>query len=383
MSHLLLAIIYLAFISLGLPDSVLGAAWPVMYTELGAPLSHAGLIAMIISLGTVVSSLLSDRLTRRFGSGLVTAVSVAITAAALFGFSCSRSFWQLCLIAVPYGLGAGGVDACLNNYVALHYASRHMSWLHCMWGIGAATGPVIMGRAITGGLGWPMGYRMISWLQVGLTAVLFLSLPIWQKRPDVDGEKRANALSLHEILRIPGVKEVLICFFCYCAIEQTAGLWAASYLVLANGVTEELAATLAALFFAGITVGRALNGFLTFRFDDKTLIRLGCAVILLGVVCIPFGGAASMAGFVLTGLGCAPVYPCVIHSTPAHFGAERSQAIIGVQMAAAYIGTCTMPPLFGLVARHISVRLLPLDLLLLLGLMALMHERLLKKTAQS
>ena len=383
MSHLLLAIIYLAFISLGLPDSVLGAAWPVMYTELGAPLSHAGLIAMIISLGTVVSSLLSDRLTRRFGSGLVTAVSVALTAAALFGFSCSRSFWQLCLIAVPYGLGAGGVDACLNNYVALHYASRHMSWLHCMWGIGAATGPVIMGRAITGGLGWPMGYRMISWLQVGLTAVLFVSLPIWQKRPDADGEKSANALSLHEILRIPGVKEVLICFFCYCAIEQTAGLWAASYLVLANGVTEELAATLAALFFAGITVGRALNGFLTFRFDDKTLIRLGCAVILLGVVCIPFGGAASMAGFVLTGLGCAPVYPCVIHSTPAHFGAERSQAIIGVQMAAAYIGTCTMPPLFGLVARHISVRLLPLDLLLLLGLMALMHERLLKKTAQS
>ena len=383
MSHLLLAIIYLAFISLGLPDSVLGAAWPVMYTELGAPLSHAGLIAMIISLGTVVSSLLSDRLTRRFGSGLVTAVSVALTAAALFGFSCSRSFWQLCLIALPYGLGAGGVDACLNNYVALHYASRHMSWLHCMWGIGAATGPVIMGRAITGGLGWPMGYRMISWLQVGLTAVLFLSLPIWQKRPDADAEKSTKALSLPQILRIPGVREVLICFFCYCAIEQTAGLWAASYLVLANGVTEELAATLAALFFAGITVGRALNGFLTFRFDDKTLIRLGCAVILLGVVCIPFGGAASMAGFVLTGLGCAPVYPCVIHSTPAHFGAERSQAIIGVQMAAAYIGTCTMPPLFGLVARHISVRLLPLDLLLLLGLMALMHERLLKKTAQS
>ena len=381
MTHLLLAIIYLAFISLGLPDSVLGAAWPVMYTELGAPLSHAGLIAMIISLGTVVSSLLSDRLTRRFGSGLVTAVSVAMTAAALFGFSCSRSFWQLCLIAVPYGLGAGGVDACLNNYVALHYASRHMSWLHCMWGIGAATGPVIMGRAITGGLGWPMGYRVISWLQVGLTAILFLSLPIWQKRPDAGGEKSSKALSLPQILRIPGVREVLICFFCYCAIEQTAGLWAASYLVLANGVSEELAASLAALFFAGITVGRALNGFLTFRLDDKTLIRIGCAVILLGVVCIPFGGAASMAGFVLTGLGCAPVYPCVIHSTPAHFGAERSQAIIGVQMAAAYIGTCTMPPLFGLVARHISVRLLPLDLLLLLGLMALMHERLLKKTA--
>lgn len=381
MTHLLLAVIYLAFISLGLPDSILGAAWPVMYGQLGVPLSYAGVIAMIISLGTVVSSLMSDRLTRRFGSGLVTAVSVTMTAAALFGFSVSRSFAMLCLIAVPYGLGAGGVDACLNNYVALHYASRHMSWLHCMWGIGASAGPVIMGRAITGGFGWPMGYRVIFWLQVVLTAILFLSLPLWQKRPDAGEESGAQALRFGEILRIPGVREVLICFFCYCAIEQTTGLWAASYLVLANGVSEELAASLAALFFAGITGGRALNGFLTFRYDDKTLIRVGCGVILLGVLLIPLGGAFSMAGFVLTGLGCAPVYPCVIHSTPAHFGAERSQAIIGVQMAAAYVGTCVMPPVFGLIARRISVRLLAPYLLLLLLLMALMHERLLKKTA--
>ena len=381
MTHLLLAVIYLAFISLGLPDSILGAAWPVMYGQLGVPLSYAGVIAMIISLGTVVSSLMSDRLTRRFGSGLVTAVSVTMTAAALFGFSVSRSFAMLCLIAVPYGLGAGGVDACLNNYVALHYASRHMSWLHCMWGIGASAGPVIMGRAITGGFGWPMGYRVIFWLQVVLTAILFLSLPLWQKRPDAGEESGAQALRFGDILRIPGVREVLICFFCYCAIEQTTGLWAASYLVLANGVSEELAASLAALFFAGITGGRALNGFLTFRYDDKTLIRVGCGVILLGVLLIPLGGAFSMAGFVLTGLGCAPVYPCVIHSTPAHFGAERSQAIIGVQMAAAYVGTCVMPPVFGLIARRISVRLLAPYLLLLLLLMALMHERLLKKTA--
>ncbi len=380
MTHLLLAIIYLAFISLGLPDAALGAAWPVMYTELGAPLSHAGILSMIISLGTVVSSLMSDRLTRRFGSGLVTAVSVAMTAAALFGFSRSGSFAALCLLAVPYGLGAGGVDACLNNYVALHYASRHMSWLHCMWGVGAAAGPVIMGRAITAGLGWPAGYRMISLLQVCLAAALFLSLPLWKKREDAGADRGGKALSLRQILRIRGVKEVLLCFFCYCAIEQTTGLWAASYLVLADGLTEERAASLAALFFAGITAGRALNGFLTFRFDDKTLIRLGCAVILLGLVCVPLGAGAAMAGFVLVGLGCAPVYPCVIHSTPAHFGAERSQAIISVQMAAAYIGTCSMPPLFGLIARHVSIRLLPPYLLLLLALMALMHERLLKKT---
>ncbi len=381
MTHLLLALIYLAFISLGLPDSALGAAWPVMYGELGAPLSFAGVLAMIISLGTVVSSLLSDRLTSRFGSGLVTAVSVAMTAAALFGFSRCRALWQLCLIAVPYGLGAGGVDACLNNYVALHYASRHMSWLHCMWGVGAATGPVIMGRAVTRGLGWPMGYRMIAWLQLGLTAVLFLSLPLWRKQGGGSEAARPRALRLGEVLRIPGVKEVLLCFFCYCAIEQTAGLWAASYLVLADGVSEERAASLAALFFAGITGGRALNGLLTFRFDDRTLIRLGCAVILLGAGLIPGGGVLSMAGFLLLGLGCAPIYPCVIHSTPAHFGAERSQAVIGVQMAAAYAGTCAMPPLFGLLARHVSVRLLPPYLLALLALMAFMYERLLKKTA--
>ena len=381
MTHLLLALIYLAFISLGLPDSVLGAAWPVMYGELGAPLSYAGVIAMIISIGTVASSLLSDRLTRRFGTGLITAVSVALTAAGLFGFSVSRAFWQLCLFAVPYGLGAGSVDTCLNNYVALHYASRHMSWLHCMWGVGAATGPLIMGRAVTGGLGWPAGYRTIALLQLGLTAVLFLSLPLWKRLPGEAEETRPPALRFGELLRIPGVKEVLICFFCYCAIEQTAGLWAASYLVLANGVPEKLAASLAALFFAGITGGRALNGFLTFRFDDKMLVRLGCAVILLGVGLIPWGGGLSMAGFVLTGLGCAPIYPCVIHSTPAHFGAENSQAVIGVQIAAAYFGICTMPPLFGLLARYVSVRLLPPYLLALLALMALMHEQLLKKTA--
>ena len=225
-----------------------------------------------------------------------------------------------------------------------------------------------------------MGYRAIFWLQIGLTATLLLSLPLWQKRSDADGKGGGRALSLQEVLRLPGVREMLVCFCCYCGVETTAGLWAASFLVLANGVSEELAATLAALFYLGITGGRALNGFLTRRFDDKTLIRGGCAVLLLGVVLIPFGGLASQAGFALAGLGCAPIYPCVIHSTPEHFGAERSQAVIGVQMAAAYTGSCLMPPLFGLIARRLSIRLLPLYLLLLLALMALMHERVLKKT---
>ena len=227
MVHLLLAIIYLSFISLGLPDSLLGAAWPSMYPKLGVPISYAGAISMIIALGTVISSLQSDRLTRRLGTGKVTAISVATTALALFGFSVSRSFWLLCLWAIPYGLGAGSVDASLNNYVALHYESKHMSWLHCMWGIGATVGPYIMGWALTGGLGWNRGYRIISLLQIGLTIILIFSLPLWKGRPqpaDGPGGRDEGPLSLRQIVRIPGVREVMLCFFGYCSVEQTAPL---------------------------------------------------------------------------------------------------------------------------------------------------------------
>lgn len=389
MFHLLLAVIYLAFISLGLPDSLLGAAWPSIYQEFGVPVSYAGAVSMIIAMGTIVSSLQSDRLTRRFGTGIVTAVSVATTAVALLGFSCSSSFWMLCLWAVPYGLGAGGVDASLNNYVALHYASRHMSWLHCMWGVGAATGPYIMGFALTGGQSWNMGYRYIAFLQIGLTVILLLSLPMWKKRPESalteEGENGENSggqssrpLTLREIVHIPGVREIMCIFFCYCALEQTAGLWASSYLVLHKGVEAELAASFASLFFIGITVGRGASGFLTMRFSDAVMVRMGAAIIVLGlcVMVLPLGTYAALTGFILIGLGCAPVYPCMIHTTPALFGADRSQAIIGVQMASAYVGTCFMPPLFGLVANHIHVAWLPMYLLLFLLLLVFMHERL-------
>lgn len=387
MVSLLLAVIYLAFISLGLPDSLLGAAWPSIYQGFGVPVSYAGIVSMIIALGTVVSSLQSDRLTRRFGTGMVTAASVAMTAVALMGFSCSNAFWMLCLWAVPYGLGAGSVDASLNNYVALHYASRHMSWLHCMWGIGAAAGPYIMGFALTEGQSWNMGYRYIAFLQIGLTAILILSLPLWKRRPQPAGTDRgtSGALPLREIIRIPGTKEIMITFFCYCALEQTAGLWASSYLVLHRGVETDLAAGFASLFFIGITVGRAGSGFLTMRFSDAAMVRMGMAVIVLGVVALalPLGSLTALAGFILIGLGCAPIYPCMIHTTPRLFGAERSQAIIGVQMASAYVGTCLMPPLFGLIANHIYVALLPFYLLLLLVVMYAMHEKLLRTAADS
>ena len=349
-----------------------------MQKEFGVPVSYAGIISMIICMGTIVSSLLSDRMTKRFGTGKVTAISVAMTAAALFGFSVSDSFIMLCIIAVPYGLGAGGVDASINNYAAIHYASRHMSWLHCMWGIGASTGPYILAAAMTNG-GWNFGYRWVGFLQIALTAVLFMTLPLWKEnRTEEQKTAPAKPLSIKEIFAIPGAKEIMTAFFCYCALESTAGLWASSYLVMEFGVSEETAAGLATLFYTGITVGRGISGFVTYKLNDKNMIRLGQSIIAVGVLAIilPLGKEVAMAGIVMVGLGCAPVYPCIIHSTPEHFGADKSQAIIGVQMACAYIGSCFMPPLFGIIANNISAGLFAPYLAAILVLMVYSMERL-------
>ncbi len=387
MVHLLLAVIYLSFISLGLPDALLGAAWPSMYGEFSVPVSYAGAVSMIISAGTILSSLLSDRFTRRFGTGMVTAVSVLTTAAALWGFSVAKSFPALCLWAVPYGLGAGSVDASLNNYVALHYESRHMSWLHCMWGIGASAGPYIMGMALTGGYGWNMGYRAIALIQIVLTAILFFSLPLWKGKSgsgNVESGEREKPLSLKEIYEIPGAKEIITTFFCYQALEQTAGLWAASYLALHRGLSGETAAGFAALFYVGITIGRMGSGFLTMVMEDEAMIRLGQGVVLSGLLILWLPGTmTASAGLVLMGLGCAPIYPCIIHSTPVHFGADKSQAVIGVQMASAYVGGMLMPPAFGLLAGHISAALYPLFLFLILLGMIFMHEATIRRCRPS
>lgn len=468
MANLLLAVIYLAFISLGLPDALLGSAWPTMHQEFGAPISWQGGIAMIISAGTIISALLSDRLTLRFGAGRVTAVSVAMTALGLSGFSMATNYWMLLLIAIPYGLGAGGVDAALNNYVAIHYESRHMSWLHCMWGIGASVGPYIMGFALGAGQGWPWGYRYVAIVQVVITLLLFLSLPLWKGRtgtpsadagvpsaagngspsaaasgssagmngssagagdspspvasgdassPGVQGDSpspvapggssspvvqgsssspvilsEASAeskdlpaarkpLGIRGVLAIRGAKEILIMFFCYCAVECTCFLWTSTYLNLGRGFDTVSAASWSAVFYLGITIGRALSGFMTMRFDDPTMIRIGQALLLAGlvVVLLPLPGAMPpLVGLGLMGLGCAPIYPCIIHSTPGYFGEENSQAIVGVQMACAYTGALLAPPLFGLIAQYVSIDLFPWYGLIILALMFLMHERLRK-----
>ena len=381
MTSLLLSIIYLSFVSLGLPDALLGAAWPTMCVEFDVPVSYAGLISIIISMGTITSSLMSDRLTRRFGTAKVTAFSVAMTAVALLGFSLSPKYWMLLLWAIPYGLGAGSVDASINNYVALHYASRHMSWLHCMWGVGASIGPYIMGYALSGGMGWNMGYRYICLMQVVLAVVLALSVPIWKRRSSDAAEENgtnAAALSLKQIFSIPGAKEIMLAFFCYCALEGTAMLWSGTYLVRHLGMHEDRAASLASMFFVGITAGRAVSGFMTYKFSDENMIRIGQAVIFCGAVLmvLPFGELGTLVGLLMIGLGCAPIYPCVIHSTPDHFRAENSQAIIGVQMASAYLGSLIAPPVFGLVANHITASLMPVYMGGILLLMVIMCERL-------
>lgn len=384
MVHLLLAVIYLSFISLGLPDGLLGAAWPSIYPEIQVPVSYAGTVAMIICLGTIISSLLSDRLTHKLGSAGVTAISVIMTAVALLGFSCSNSFWMLCLWAIPYGLGAGSVDATLNNYVALHYSSRHMSWLHCMWGVGASAGPYLMGYLLSGGQHWSRGYLYIGIAQIVLSAILLLSLPLWKRTGQEFG---SEPLSLKQAVKVPGAPQIMISFFCYCALEQTAALWGASYFHLHFNITSETAATLGSLFFLGITVGRAISGFVSIKLHDTAMIRLGLGITAAGILLLllPLGRVGAIAGLLLVGFGCAPIYPSMMHATPSYFGPERSQALMGIQTASAYVGTALMPPLFGLIANHISISLMGLYLLTMLLFMMLAHRKLVriccKKTA--
>ena len=367
MTTLLLAIIYLAFISLGLPDALLGAAWPAMHEGMNVPISYAGIISAVISVCTVISSLMSDRLHRRFGTGWIVAVSVAVSAASIFGFAFSRSFALLVALSIPYGLAAGSIDAALNNYVALHYASRHMSWLHCMWGVGTIVGPQVMGAALAGGAAWQSGYLWVAVIQSVIAAVMIFSLPLWKinRHPGVS-EDEGRPLSIRQAVSLPGAKCVLLIFCFYCAVEQSALLWGSSYLAGHAGMSADRAASLGALFCIGITAGRALSGFLTMKLSDDNMIRLGLSVMLTAsvIMLLPLCEAGAICGLLLFGAGCAPVYPCTIHATPRRFGAENSQALIGIQMACAYVGTCLAPPLFGLIARFAGVRWLPVYLIL-------------------
>lgn len=349
-NRILLLIIYLAFISLGLPDALLGSAWPAMFGDLKVPVSYAGIISMIVAAGTVISSLFSGSLIQKFGEAKVTTFSVFLTAIALMGFAYSHQFIFLCLLAIPLGLGAGSVDAALNNYVALHYQAKHMNWLHSFWGIGAAIGPMIMAGYFANGGVWTQGYHTIAWIQLGLVVVLLLSLPLWiQQKESDDAAKNKDTKSLFSLIKsIPGLKQALLVFFCYCTIEASFGLWGASFLVFEKGFAADKAARLVSLYYIGITSGRFLSGFLTHYFSNRQLIYIGQGVIAVGIILFLLPSeSVLLPGFLLIGLGCAPIFPSLLHETPRNFGKQHSQKIMGLQMASAYVGITLMPFVFG------------------------------------
>ncbi len=389
MYTLLLAIIYLAFICLGLPDSLLGTAWPVVHAELAVPLSYAGIVSIIIHIGTVISSLLSERLTVKFGTRGVTVFSVFLTAVALFGFSRSDAMWMLCLWAVPYGLGAGAIDSALNNYVALHYTARHMSWLHCFWGVGALISPYIMSLSLTHA-NWQTGYLAVS-LLLFVCALLFLfTLKVWNiNKKKVEDRGAKEVLGLRNAIAVPGVKPWLVGFFGTLTIESCMILWTSSYLVQVRNFSEEAGAALASLFYIGMTAGRFVSGFVADKKGDRTMIRGGCLIAVCGMalMLVPLK-SVTVLGVLCVGLGMAPCYPSVIHHTPILFGERNSQAIIGIQMASAYTGSTLMPPLFGLISGFTGMWVMPFFMAAAMVLMRIMQRVALKtvdarKAAQS
>lgn len=385
-----LVLIYLAFISLGLPDSLLGSAWPVMWPELDASLGSAGIVAMVIAGGTIVSSLASGYLVERLGTGKVTLLSCALTAGALLGFSMSPSLGWLILLAVPLGLGGGSVDAALNHYVAEHYKAHHMNWLHCFWGVGATAGPFIMSAYLADNGSWQGGYFAVSMIQFALVAILLVTLPLWKRvaASRESGQREAQAVepspaplptqdANRNVLRLRGVKPSLLVFFFFCGAESTVGLWGASYLVGVQQVTAETAASWISLYYGGITVGRFITGFISLRVQNRVLIRGGQLVALSGgiMLFLPLPEVFSLVAIILIGLGLAPIYPALLHETPTRFGRENSAKLMGYQMAVAYTGTTLLPPFFGFMATQIHIGLFPYAVILLLVMMLLTAER--------
>ena len=380
MYRLILLLIYLVFIGLGSADALFGSAWPTIQVQTNVPLSYAGIVTMLIFGSIISATLLSARLVKRFGPGPVITIAVFTSAMALLGFSFATSFWMLVLLAIPLGLAGGSMDAAINNYAAQHYTSKHMSWLHCFWGVGAVISPLIMRYALSEGGGWNSGYRIVFVIQISIATLLLLSQPLWRKQGVIveENHEQTHILRLPEILRIKGVKNLLLAFFAYCALEGTAILWASTFLVQHRDVPAEVAAGYAALFFIGITAGRFISGFVADKLGDWRMIRLGIAISLVGIIAVwlPISSNwLALNGLIVIGLGCAPIFPAIIHSTPKTFGKENAKSIIGVQMASAYSGVILMPPLFGLIATHINVGLFPIYLLIMAVLMLVMVER--------
>lgn len=379
MLTILLIIIYIAFISLGLPDAILGSAWPLMHTDLNVPISYAGIATMIVSGGTIISSFFSEKMIRKFGTGKVTTISVLLTATGLLGIYFAPSFIWICLLGIPLGIGAGAVDAALNNFVALHYEAKHMNWLHCFWGIGATSGPFIMSLFLLNQNGWRIEYATIGIIQAILVICLFISLPLWRQFETTQKveEEDDNGIKIKSLLKIPGAKPTLIAFFCYCAVELTTGLWASSYLVVNDGLAVELAAKWASFYYLGITVGRFIAGFLTMKLTNTQMIRIGQTICIIGAILLvlPITSVFKLIGLIFIGLGCAPIYPAMLHETPNRFGKELSQRLMGIQMATAYVGSTLIPPLFGALSKVLGLQMLPYFLLIFLIIMLVSSEK--------
>ncbi len=376
MTTLLLIIIYIAFIGLGLPDSLFGTAWPAIFVEFGTPVSFGSLVSLISCFGTFLSSLVSPRLLNRYGTGRVTAVCTLITVATLFGYSVSPSFWWMCMLAVPMGLGAGAIDAGLNNYVALHYSARHMNFLHCFYGIGVTISPYLMSLALANNGNWRGGYRLAFWIQLCICAMLFVSLPLWKKvnhQPAGAVEEEApKTLSMRQLARMPAVRAVWLIFITTCGIECTAGAWGSTYLVQTKGMAVDAAARMVMLYYLGFALGRFLSGVLAGKLTSWQLILCGQFLLLCSIVflLLPLGSFAAAIGLFLIGLGNGPVFPNLTHLAPRNFGRDVSQSVIGSQMAAAYIGIMALPPLFGLLTQFVGSWLMPYYLLVLFALMS-------------
>ena len=366
MATLLLAVIYTAFIGLGIPDSLFGTAWPAIYREFSLPISFASFVTVTTSCGTVFSSLMSSQVIRRFGTARVSAFSTALTAVALLGFSFSGSFWLLILCAIPLGLGAGAIDTALNNYVALHYSATHMSFLHCFYGVGVSLSPYVLSLVISGPQGWRGGYRTAFAMQLVIALLLFLTLPLWKKVQGVrtdgeSGEEKINALPVRKVLKLPGVKGMCLLFVASVGIEVTAGSWGATFLVESKGVTEDRAAWYVMFYYIGMAVGRFLSGVLAAKLHSWQIIRLGMVVlgVALVVLLLPVPPVWSAVGLFLVGLGNGPMFPNYNYLAPESFGPEVSQSVIGTQMAFSYIGVMLVPTVFGVLGQVVTVALFP------------------------
>lgn len=386
MGSLLLAVIYLIFISLGLPDSLLGSGWPTMQLAFGVPSSWAGYVSMTISFMTIISALLSPRMIRRFHTKWIVIVSIFMTILGLLGFSVCRSYWMLLLFAVPYGLGAGAIDAAVNHYVANHYPSSVMNFLHCFYGVGAVISPTIMALALKLAR-WNEGYRWTAYIQTGILLVVILSLPLWKRNESADEEKFQDNAGIKETLRVPGVLQTLIAFFAYCSGEATCFLWTPSYFAGTRaGLSDETIAALGSLIFGGLMLGRLVSGFISNKLGDRLLIRIGIAVELLGILLIFLPATSyvvTAVGFVIVGMGMGPVYPAIQHMAPGNFGARHSAAVIGLQMASAYIGSTFMPMVFGHLQQAVGIGIMPQYLLIFallnIGMLELAYRKLPEK----